>query len=158
VVFNGESAFNFFTWEAETVMDDDGNVVQRRQLMGDVAVPTVPSDTGIEIIIVDHFTPESCCDETFLNCTEAAGEPVEVPPVKAPDGYQIAWTQYIGHACVYEVCGNIVVADQITGEIRCYDTEVCQVRIQHNHDGTFSVLLPSDCDTNACVTICPPKS
>jgi hypothetical protein len=158
VVFNGESAFNFFTWEAETVMDDDGNVVQRRQLMGDVATATVPSDTGIEIIIVDHFTPENCCDETFLNCTEAAGEPVEVPPAAVPDGYRMVWTLYIGHACVYEVCGNIVVADQITGEIRCYDTEVCKVRIQHNHDGTFSVLLPSDCDTNACVTICPPKS
>jgi hypothetical protein len=157
VVFNGYSAFNFFTWESEEVVDEDGLVVQRRQLEGDIAVPTVPSDTGIEIVIVDTFTPETCCDETWLNCTEEAGEPVEADPVPPADGWAIASTHHIGHACVYEACGHVIVADQITGEIRCYNSDVCQVRIEHHHNGTFSVLLPSDCDTAACVTICPAK-
>lgn len=157
VVFNGQSAHSFFTWEAETVTDEDGNVVKRRQLMGDIMTPTVPNDTGIEIIIVDTFTPESCCDQTFLACTEDDAPPTESEPITPADGWAIAATHYIGHACVYEVCGNIVVADQITGEIRCYDADTCAVRIQHNLNGSFSVLLPTDCDTSACVTVCPAK-
>lgn len=157
VVFNEQGAHSFFTWEAETVTDEDGNVVKRRQLMGDVATPTVPNDTGIEIIIVDTFTPESCCDQSFLECNEDDAPPTEAQPVAPADGWAIAATHSIGHACVYEVCGNIVVADQLTGEIRCYNAETCQVRIQHNRNGSFSVLLPTDCDTSACVTICPPK-
>ena len=157
VVFNGHSAFNFFTWESETVLDDDGHVVQRRQLEGDIAVPTVPSDTGIEIVIVDTFTPESCCDETWLNCAETAGEPVEADPVAPADGWAIVSSHHIGHACVYEACGHVIVADQVTGEIRCYNSDVCQVRVEHHHNGMFSVLLPTDCDTAACVTVCAPK-
>lgn len=157
ITFNGKSAHNFFTWESETVLDDDGNVVQRRQLMGDVETPTVPNDTGIEIIIVETFTPANCCDETFLSCTEDSGDPVEVPASTPADGWAIASTHYIGHACVYEACGHVIVADQVTGEIRCYNSEICTIRVQHHHDGTFSVLWPSDCDSSACVTICPAK-
>ena len=122
-----------------------------------IETPTIPNDTGIEIIIVDAFTPANCCDGSFLSCTEASGTPVEVPTPTPADGWALASTHHIGHACVYEACGNLIVADQITGEIRCYNSEVCTIRLQHNHDGTFSVFWPSDCDSSACVTICPPK-
>lgn len=154
------TAHTFFTWESEAVLDEDGNrMFIEKGLQADLYMAHVANDTGIEIID-DIFKMSDCCDSTFLACPPVRGAEINpnLEPTIPPAGWKEDFLLQVGFACVYEVCTHLIVANKITGQIKCYDTEKCDTRLQLNGNGTFSILLPTACNTADAVKVCPPRS
>lgn len=157
VMRDGANEGNFISWTSKSIVDGDGVAIIERLIYSQAR--TAVGDTGTEIVIVDNFSPVTgpdCCKEVHLECAggDSTGDAVGSDPAEIP-GYTENFRLSIGQACVYEYCYYLIVANKLTGEIRCYNTLLCDVRLQLWNDGTFSILLESGCDTSAAVVICP---